>query len=101
MAGDIETVVRIRPPGRDPYGDPLPRWTTEVEIPGCRLAPGPSRELGLGTNQVDSDATLYGPPGIDVEPTDRLRVRGQVYSVVGDPQDWGSAGVVVVLRKFT
>ncbi len=101
MAGN-ETITVIRPPGLDRFGDPLPGTAAEFDVPGCLFAPGPSRELGFGTNQVDSDGTVYAPVGTEVHPADRVRVRGDVYSVVGEPQDWGAnAGVVIVLRRVT
>ncbi len=100
MAGS-EIVTVIREPGPDAFGDPGAGAAATFDIPGCLFAPGPSRELGIGTNQVDTDATVYAPPGVDVLPTDKIRARGVVYTVVGDPQDWGSAaGVVIPLRRF-
>ncbi len=101
MAGERETVTVIRPPALDAFGDPAAGDDAEFDVSGCLFAPGSSNEMGVGTQQVDTDATVYGPPGMDVRPTDRIRIRGDVYSVVGDPQDWGSAGIVVGLRKFT
>lgn len=102
MAGsDTETVTVIRPPGRDRFGDQANGVIVEFDIPGCLFAPGPSREMGFASNQVLSDGTVYGPPGMDVQPTDRMRVRGDIYSVVGHPQVWGSVGTVVVLRRYT
>ncbi len=101
MAGERETVTILRPPGRDRFGDPLPGATEEIDVEGCLFAPGPSKELGPAANTVDTDATVYAPPETVVESTDRIRVRGDVYGVVGKPQDWGSAGVVIVLRQVT
>jgi len=98
---DTITVTVVRGTGRDPYGDPKPGAATEFQVDGCLFAPGPSRELAFAAATVTSDATIYGPPAMDIRPTDRVRVNGQLYSVVGDPQDWGSAGTVVVLRKTT
>lgn len=100
-AGDTETVTVIRPTGRDAFGDPLPGDPDEFDVPGCLFAPGPSREVGFAANTVDTDGTVYAPPGTVVEPTDQMRVRGDVYSVVGVPQVWGRMGVVVVLRRVT
>lgn len=100
-AGDTETVQVIRPPGRDRFGDPLPGAATEFDLPGCLFAPGSSREPGFAANQVDTDGTLYAPPASDVRATDRVRVRGDVYEVVGKPQVWGTSGVVVALREVT
>lgn len=100
MAGS-ETVTVIRPPGRDRFGDQAAGAVVEFDVPGCLFAPGPSREMGFATNQVLTDGTVYGPPGMDVLATDRMRVRGDEYSVIGKPQVWGSSGTVVVLRLFT
>lgn len=100
-AGDAVTVTVIRPPARDAFGDPLPGVPTEVEVPGCLFAPGPSVKITAGANQVEADGTVYAPPGADVRPTDRLRVRGDVYEVAGKPQDWGSNGVVIAVRLVT
>lgn len=101
MAGS-ETITVIRPPGRDPFGDPLPGDSSQFEVDGCLFAPGPSREVGFAAATVDTDGTVYAPPGTEVFATDRVRVRGQDFSVVGEPQDWGaSAGVVIVLRRVT
>ncbi len=102
MAGfSTETVTVIRPPARDRFGDQGAGTVVEFDIGGCLFAPGPSRETGFATQQVQSDGTVYGPPGMDVLATDRMRIRGDVYVVVGKPQVWGTTGTVVVLRLFT
>lgn len=98
---DIETITIIRPPGRGKFGDPAAGTAVEFQVPGCQFAPGPSVEGGVGTNQVDADATVYAPPNIDVLPTDRVRARGEVWIVDGKPQFWGSFGTVIQLRRVT
>ncbi len=99
-AGDTETVTVIRPAGRDAFGDEV-GVPAEFDIDGCLFAPGPSREAGFATEQVRTDATIYAPPDVDVRPADRIRVRGQVYGVVGQPQNWGGRfGVVIPLRSI-
>lgn len=101
-AGDTETVVRIRPPGVDTFGDPLPGIPAEVNIDGCLFAPGATTEPGFAAQQVDTDATLYTPAEADIVATDRIRVRGKTYRVVGEPADWGAGwGIVVLLRRVT
>ncbi len=100
MAGETETVTVVRPGGRTRFGDD-DGTAAEFPIEGCLYAPGPSSEPGFASNQVDTDGTIYAPAGVDVRPTDRIRVRGKLYSVVGEPMDWGSAGVVIVLRRQT
>jgi hypothetical protein len=98
---DTETVTVVRPAGRDPFGDPLPGNAVEVNVGGCLVAPGPSVEVGNGANRVEVDLVIYGPVGMDIVATDRARVRGQLFEVFGQPQVWGSAGVVVALKRTT
>lgn len=72
-----------------------------MDIPGCLFAPGGSEEPKFAANLVDTDAALYAPAGTDARPTDRFRVRGKVYQVVGEPADWGPRwGVVIGLRRI-
>ncbi len=107
MAG--ETVTVIRRPARDRFGNIPSGSVQQWPVPGWQFAPGPSREMGLGGGQVETDGTLYGPPVVDVarivpggiRPTDWINVRGDVYAVVGRVQDWGSSGSVVVLKLVT
>lgn len=99
-AGNSETVTVIRSAGRTRVGDPIPGGTT-FDVAGCLFAPGPSQEPAVAAQQVDTDATVYAPPGTAVLPTDRIRARGVEYAVVGDPQDWAGYGVVIVLRRVT
>ncbi|MEU1761304.1 hypothetical protein [Micromonospora sp. NPDC005652] len=100
-AGDVEAVVRLRPPQRDEYGDPVPGSGGELVIANCLFAPGPSAEMLNGATQVDTDGTVYAPPGADVLATDRLRIRGEIYEVSGRPRHWGNAGVEIVVKLVT
>lgn len=95
-----ETVTVVRPGGRSPFGDDT-GTAVEFDVEGCLFAPGPSAEPGFANNQVETDGTIYAPAGVLVRPTDRIRVRGLLYSVVGEPMDWGRSGVVIVLRRQT
>lgn len=99
-AGDTETVTVIRPAGRDAFGDETGD-PAEFTVPGCLFAPGPSQEPAFLALQVITDGTVYAPPGTEVVPTDRINVRGDLYTVVGHPQVWGSFGVVIALRRYT
>lgn len=108
MAGN-ETVTVIRQPKRDGFGNIPAGATLQWLVPGWQFAPGPSDEMGLGGGQVETDGTLYGPPVAaineivtgGIQPTDKIDVRGDVYSVVGRVQDWGTAGAVIVLKFVT
>ncbi len=104
-----ETVRVIRPAKPDNIGNRPGSAVAQWDVPGWQCAPGPSREAGAGVGQVESDGTLYGPPVTAVnrivsggiQPTDKIRVRGDDYQVVGRVQDWGSSGSVVVLKRVT
>jgi len=106
---DSETVTFLRLPAKNTFGNRPAGEPQQWDVPGFQVAPGPSRELLDAANQVDTDATLYGPPVSAINeivpggvlPDDRARVRGDVYQVVGRVQDWGSAGSVIVLRRVT
>ncbi len=108
VAGDVETVTVLRDGGRDKFGDEIGP-VVEIPIGGCLFAPGASYEFVAGAtrgvqeaaNQVDTDATVYAPAGSDVRATDRIRARGVDYQIVGDPKVWGTAGVVIDLRRTT
>lgn len=102
MAGG-EVITIVTPAPVDKYGDPLPGGTTEVTSSGWLFAPGGSQELTDGQQSVDWDAQLYrlGAPGSEViEPTYQIRVRGELFEVVGRPAVW-TAGTVINLRRFT
>lgn len=104
-----ETVVVVRKPKRDGFGNIPAGSTSRWDVPGWRFAPGPSEEMGVGGGQVESDGTLYGPTTTaiaeivtgGIQPTDQIEVRGDAYSVVGRVQDWGRAGTVIVLKLVT
>lgn len=106
-----ETVVRVRPgesTSVDGYGNPVPGVDVETPLPGWAVADGATSEFNQpGRTAVLADLVLYGPPGADVLPADRLRVRGKEYSVNGEPFEWRSPftgwtpGVVVLLSKVT
>jgi hypothetical protein len=89
----------IRPAARDALGDETGP-ATEFDVPGCLFAPGSSREGGFASEQVETDGTIYAPPDTDMRATDRVRIRGQVYGVVGQPQVWGRIGTVVPVRSI-
>ncbi len=103
MAGG-EDITIVRPAPLDKFGDPIPdSASTETVSSGWLFAPGGSTELLDGQNSVDWDAQLYrlGPDGgEDIQPSDQVRVRGELFEVVGRPAVW-TAGTVINLRRFT
>lgn len=98
-----ETVVRLRAAETsvDPYSKkPKADWTKAPdELPITTLAPAeprPSEEpVQEARNAVISGWTLYLPLGADITERDRVRVRGEVYAVLGRPADWQDRGLVV------
>lgn len=104
---NAETVVRLRAGDTklNPYSNEQePDWTVAMlEQPMVTLAPAeprPSEEpVEQLRNAVTSGWTLYLARCEDVTAHDRMRVRGEVYQVLGDPSDWLGAGIVVQVGR--
>lgn len=102
-----ETVVRIRAGGTrtNPYSQALELdWKLPTnDEPMNTLAPAeprPSEEpVESLRNAVVSGYTLYLAAGEDVTARDRMRVRGEVYEVLGDPAGWLGGGIVVQVGR--
>jgi len=86
--------VDILGPGatQDDYGNDVEDWSTLVEVAtvaGVGVEPRPSGEsFTEDRNAVTNGYTLYFPAGSTVLPTQRVRVRGSVWSVLGAPAVW-------------
>jgi head-tail adaptor len=89
-----ETVVILKPgTEEDPYsGETTTSWANPTETPVLALVPPeprPSSEPVMDArNAVTSGWTIYLPTGTDVTAGDRIRVRGTVYDVSGEPAAW-------------
>lgn len=106
-----ETVTRQRATaGTDPYSGEATAldWTApdELVISGVAVAPGGFSEFATpDRTRVDIDFTLYSDFQADIEPLDRVIVRGLTCEVVGKRQDWrnpftgNEPGSVVEVRK--
>ena len=104
-----ETAVILRAPlGDGPYGNQERDWENAVrtDSPGWGFAPRSNDEnTTAGSPSVIVGLSGYGPPGVDVLPTDRMEVRGEVYEVEGEVGEWRSPltgwepGVEVALRR--
>ena len=84
----------------DPYsGETVESWATSTEVTVTTLAPAEPRPSDEPTqnarNALVSGWTLYLPSGTAVTAANRVRVRGEVYPVQGEPSDWLGAGIVV------
>lgn len=104
-----ETVTRIRrgtQTGTDAFDRPVYGPDAEVDIDGAAFDPGGSLEpVEVGRTAVVTTPKCYWRDEIpDIVSTDRLRVRGAVYQVIGKPAAWVSPytgttkGLVVELR---
>lgn len=65
----------------------------EIVVNGCNCQPFPLAEK-LNFELMDnrefarSSVRVYAPAGTEIEHTDRIRYRGDVYEVFGFPGDW-------------
>jgi hypothetical protein len=104
-----ETVVLLRPgpPVVDGMGQEHPGPDVEVPVAGCAVWPRTSSEQDQAQSQVIVGITLFVPPGTQVDAHDRVRVRGVVYQVDGEPGLYRSpltghaSGIEVALRRVT
>jgi hypothetical protein len=93
----------------DPYsGEPVVSWDTPtvVAVEGCGVEPRPSTEpVADARNATVSGFTLYLPADVAVTAGSRVRVRGKVHEVLGEPAVWRSPitgwspGVVVQTQR--
>lgn len=98
MQGETVTVLTAGTT-TDPYsGEDTEDWDSPTERDVTTVAPlepRPSNEpVQDARNAVTSGWTLYLPPGDPITHLNRVRVRGVVLPVQGEPADWG-VGVVV------
>ena len=103
-----ETVVRLRPGTTENRSGGVDLdWSTPgtLTITGCLIEPrmeGENAEQGRQGRVIGWN--VYAPDGVDVEATDRLRVRGIDYDVDGQPEDWSGGwewkpGTVIKTRS--
>lgn len=83
--GETVTVVRPGAPTEDQYGNEVPGAPTSTDVPGCAVAPRSSSEDLQARDQVIVGLNVWMPSGSDVRATDRMRVRGVLYDIDGEP----------------
>lgn len=92
-----ETVIRERAQTvTDPYSQEAKQrdWSDpdQLTIEGVAIAPSSSQEtLTEDRRTVTTAMSLYGPPGMDVLPKDRIRARSGLWEVQGEVADWRNA----------
>jgi hypothetical protein len=84
-AGETATVLRPGTPTQDPYGNDVPGDDTETDYGSCAVWPRVSSEDVQARDQIIDGLYVLFPVGADVLATDRVRVRGEVYLVDGEP----------------
>ena len=89
-----ETVTRLRAASvLDPYSNELTdlNWDDldELDIVGVAVEPSASAEtVEGGSERLTIDFTLYLPFQADIDPLDRIVVRGETCTVEGARLDW-------------
>jgi hypothetical protein len=106
MLGEQVTRRRRTQSGTDRYGNPVYTTTDVVLEQGAAFDPGGSREpVEVGRTQVVTTPKAYFTERPDVRADDLLLIRGDWFTVQGDPADWrdpfGSqvGGLVVELSR--
>ena len=88
-----ETVTVLRAPIATRGGRSERDWSQAAQhaVAGCSVQPG-GTSTGFGTVDAVStaDATLYAPPGADVDEGDRVVAASGTYVVDGIPYAWNS-----------
>ena len=75
-------------------------------LSGVAVEPGGSQEAEEGRSGASEALTLYLPLASGLGPSDRLRVRGEMYKVEGFPKEWknpyspGATGTVVTVTRM-
>ncbi len=83
-----DTVVIVRPLGRDSLGNTNAGVPTEKPVAGCGIAQGASVEpIQIGRETVVTDFQVFMPAGTDILAGDQLRIHGRLCDVVGTPWD--------------
>lgn len=110
MNGEDVTILTA-PLVDDEYGSPSSErdWeaATGTVVRAVVAARSSSEADGAGRAAVIVGLTAYLPPGTAVTAHDRLRVRGDMYEVEGEPFEWRSpwsstaSGVEVALSRVS
>ena len=89
------TITRIRPGTKTERGSTIPDWTNadRLDITGCLVQPSTTSLSQDGRIQGVTDGlTACVPVDADILPGDRIEYRGDIYTIMGDPQLWVGVG---------
>lgn len=84
-----ETVEVWRQGDSDGF-DELPVLTLHHVVGGVVVAPDETDEYGKFASTTFTVWELYCPAGADITATDRVKVRGLMWDVRGEPSEWRS-----------
>lgn len=104
-----ERIIIHRPTsgsGVDEHGEPNPGTPADIPSDGWAVAPLTADEDSVATGQqLIEGFTLYKrDEWVDIRSTDRVTVRGDVYAVTSDANQWqhphrDRRGTVVIVRR--
>ncbi|HEY9524047.1 MAG TPA: hypothetical protein VIR33_12470 [Thermopolyspora sp.] len=107
MIGEVVTILRPGTPTRDSHGNDVPGPDIEIDVDHCAVWQTGTSEQVQDQDQVQNSIQVFFPFGTSILATDRLRVRSEVFQVVGRPPSWSSpftgtrAGVEVQAERVT
>ena len=95
--------------GEDPKGNEVESWADPVSLGIYAMSPGTTGgvEIDGHMHRVESAPTLYVPSTAVVGNRDRIRARGKLFWVDGDPADFrnpydsGMDGISIKLKAVT
>lgn len=83
------SVVRVRGPGVDKYGDRIDEEPERVTLDGAFTAPRTTADItDRGRQGVVVGKSLFAPYGTDLVHTDQIEEDGVLYDIDGDVGQW-------------
>ncbi len=82
--GETVTVVPYLPGVEDAHGNVSDTWGAGVDWPGCAVDSQSSEPVEPGRDAVVDVGKVYGPYDMQVNPHDRVLIRGSTWEVVGE-----------------
>jgi hypothetical protein len=93
VTGETVVILSPGPPVEDDMGNEIPGAGPERKVFDALVAPRLDGDAtGDGRSGVIVGFTVYLPGRTAIAAHDRLRIRGQVNEIVGEPGDWFEDG---------
>ena len=106
MSGETVWHLPRRTGSADAHGNTVWSWPDEVPVAGAKVAPAAGEETGEPAREaVTVGLKVMLPAGVRIAPVDRMKVRGAIYHVIGEPGVWVNpwtsreTGVQVALER--